>query len=315
MSEVVLSETTETKDAPLATELCGIKMRTPILAASGTFGFGEEFADFVDLRRLGAVVVKGLTLKARRGNDGVRVAETAGGMLNSIGLENPGVDVFLKEILPRITKYDMNVIANISGGTVEEYGRLAEKLDVPLVAAVEVNISCPNVKEGGIAFGTNPASAQAVTREVKSRTKKPVIVKLSPNACDIAAMAKACEDAGADAISLVNTLTGMQIDTRTWRPALGNVTGGLSGPCIKPIALRMVYEAARVCRVPIVGMGGIASANDAVEFFLAGASAVAVGTANFIDPRTTMNIADGLLSYLKEKKLGGIKELVGKVKV
>ncbi len=297
----------------LKTELMGIPMNTPVLTASGTFGFGEEFADFVDLSLLGGVMVKGTTWKPRRGNDGVRIAETPSGMLNCIGLENPGVEVFLRETLPRLAKYRMNVVVNISGTTVEEYGLLAEMLDVPGVAAIELNVSCPNVKDGGIVFGTDPKAAAAVVRAAKKWTKKPVILKLSPNVTDIVLMARAVEDAGADAISLINTLMGMEIDIHTWRPTLGNITGGLSGPCVKPVALRMVWQTAQAVKVPIIGMGGISSWQDAVEFFLAGASAVAVGTANFVNPHVTMEIIEGLESYLQEKKLSNIRELVGKV--
>ena len=297
----------------LRTEVAGIPMRTPVLTASGTFGFGEEFADFVDLSLLGGVMVKGTTLKPRRGNEGVRIAETPGGMLNCIGLENPGVEVFLQDTLPRLAKYRMNVIVNISGTTVEEYGLLAEMLDVPGVAAIELNVSCPNVKDGGIVFGTDPKAASEVVRSAKRWTKKPVILKLSPNVTDIVLMARAVEDAGADAISLINTLMGMEIDIRTWKPTLGNVTGGLSGPCVKPVALRMVWQVAQQVKIPLIGMGGIASWQDAVEFLLAGASAVAVGTANFVDPRTTMDIIDGLEGYLRERGLGNVRELVGKV--
>ena len=303
------------KDTLLATDLCGIKMKTPILTGSGTFGFGEEFADFVDLSSIGGVVVKGTTLKPRRGNDGVRITETPAGMLNCIGLENPGVEVFLKETLPRIRQYDMNVIVNISGSSVEDYGLLAEKLDATDIAAIEVNISCPNVKEGGIVFGTDPKAAAAVTRAVKSHTGKPVIVKLSPNVTDIVCMAKAVEDAGADAISLINTLLGMQIDIRTWTPVLGNITGGLSGPCVKPVAVRMVWQVAQAVHVPIIGMGGIMSAEDAVEFFLAGASAVAIGTANFTDPSCISKISDDLAAYLAAHRLENIHDLIGKIKV
>ena len=303
------------KDTLLATDLCGIKMKTPILTGSGTFGFGEEFADFVDLSSIGGVVVKGTTLKPRRGNDGIRITETPAGMLNCIGLENPGVEVFLKETLPRIRQYDMNVIVNISGSSVEDYGLLAEKLDATDIAAIEVNISCPNVKEGGIVFGTDPKAAAAVTRAVKSHTGKPVIVKLSPNVTDIVCMAKAVEDAGADAISLINTLLGMQIDIRTWTPVLGNITGGLSGPCVKPVAVRMVWQVAQAVHVPIIGMGGIMSAEDAVEFFLAGASAVAIGTANFTDPSCITKISDELAAYLAAHRLENIHDLIGKIKI
>ena len=239
-----MSKDIDMQDKRLHTSIAGIYMNTPVLTASGTFGFGEEFADFVDLSRLGGVMVKGTTLKPRRGNDGVRITETPKGMLNCIGLENPGVEIFLQETLPRIAKYDMNVIVNISGSTVEEYGILAEMLDVPEVAAIELNVSCPNVKEGGIVFGTDPKAAAAVVREAKAHTQKPVILKLSPNVTDIVTMAKAVEAAGADVISLINTLLGMEINIHSRKPTLGNITGGLSGPCIKPVALRMVYQVA-----------------------------------------------------------------------
>ncbi len=308
-----MSQVMQEKDAKLHTDLAGIAMNTPVLTASGTFGFGEEFADFVDLARLGGVMVKGTTLKPRRGNDGVRITESPMGMMNCIGLENPGVEVFLKETLPRIGQYGMNIIVNISGSTVEEYGVLAGMLDVEGVAAIELNVSCPNVKEGGIVFGTDPKAAAAVVRAAKKHTKKPVILKLSPNVTDIVTMAKACEDAGADILSLINTLMGMEIDIHTQRPTLGNITGGLSGPCIKPIAVRMVWQVAQAVKVPIIGMGGISSVEDAVEFFLAGASAVAVGTANFADPAVTMKICDGLNEYLAKRSLGSIQDIVGKV--
>lgn len=310
-----MSHVLQEKDAKLHTNLAGIAMNTPVLTASGTFGFGEEFADFVDLSRLGGVMVKGTTLKPRRGNDGVRITESPMGMMNCIGLENPGVEVFLKETLPRIEQYGMNVIVNISGSTVEEYGILAEKLDVEGVAAIELNVSCPNVKEGGIVFGTDPKAAAAVVREAKKHTKKPVILKLSPNVTDIVTMAKACEDAGADILSLINTLMGMEINIHTQRPTLGNITGGLSGPCIKPVALRMVWQVAQAVKVPIIGMGGISCFEDAVEFFLAGASAVAVGTANFADPAVTMKICDGLNDYLAKRNLDSIQDIVGKVQI
>ena len=298
-------------DKRLHTNLAGIYMNTPVLTASGTFGFGEEFAEFVDLSRLGGVMVKGTTLKPRRGNEGVRITETPMGMLNCIGLENPGVDVFLQETLPRLANYNMNVIVNISGSTVEEYGILAEMLDVPGVAAIELNVSCPNVKEGGIVFGTDPKAATAVVKEAKARTKKPVILKLSPNVTDIVTMAKAVEDAGADIISLINTLLGMEINIHTQKPTLGNVTGGLSGPCVKPVALRMVYQVAKAVNVPLIGMGGISCAEDAIEFLLAGASAVAVGTANFSDPAVTMKICDGINDYLAQRHLESVQDIIG----
>lgn len=303
------------QDKRLHTSIAGIYMNTPVLTASGTFGFGEEFADFVDLSRLGGVMVKGTTLKPRRGNDGVRITETPKGMLNCIGLENPGVEIFLQETLPRIAKYDMNVIVNISGSTVEEYGILAEMLDVPEVAAIELNVSCPNVKEGGIVFGTDPKAAAAVVREAKAHTQKPVILKLSPNVTDIVTMAKAVEAAGADVISLINTLLGMEINIHSRKPTLGNITGGLSGPCIKPVALRMVYQVANAVQVPIIGMGGISTWEDAAEFLLAGASAVAVGTANFTDPAVTMKICDGLNEYLARQHIESVQEIVGAVEI
>lgn len=297
----------------LHTKLLGLDMKTPVMTASGTFGFGEEFADFVDLSLLGGVMVKGTTLKPRRGNEGVRIAETAGGagMLNCIGLENPGVELFLQETLPRLEQYHMNVIVNISGSTVEEYGVLAKMLDVPGVAAIELNVSCPNVREGGIVFGTDPKAASAVVREAKADTSKPVIIKLSPNVTDIVAMARAVEEAGADAISMINTLLGMEIDIEKRCPVLGNVTGGLSGPCVKPVALRMVYQVAQAVQIPIIGMGGISCWQDAVQFFLAGADAISVGTANFVDPAVTMKICQGLDDYLSQKGLSHISELVG----
>ena len=310
-----MSRTVDFADNRLQTNLAGIAMNTPVLTASGTFGFGEEFADFVDLHRLGGVMVKGTTLKPRRGNDGVRITETPMGMMNCIGLENPGVEIFLKETLPRLQTYDMNVIVNISGSTAEEYGILAEMLDVPGVAALELNVSCPNVREGGIVFGTDPKAAAAVVREAKSHTKKPVILKLSPNVTDIVTMAKAVEAAGAAVISLINTLMGMEINIRTRKPTLGNITGGLSGPCVKPVALRMVWQVAQAVQVPIIGMGGITSWEDAVEFFLAGASAIAVGTANFMDPAVTMKICDGLNDYLAQNHIDHIQDLVGKIEL
>lgn len=297
----------------LSTNIAGIAMETPVLTASGTFGFGEEFADFVSLRRLGAVVVKGTTLKPRRGNDGVRMAETPMGMLNSIGLENPGVEFFLQTLLPRLAPYGMNVIVNISGSSADEYGELAKHLDVPGVAGIELNVSCPNVKEGGILFGASPDAVASVVRAAKAHTKKPVILKLSPNVTDIVPIAQAAERAGADALSLINTLLGMDIDIKTRRPVLGNITGGLSGPAVKPVALRLVWQTARAVQIPVIGMGGIMTADDAIAFFLAGASAVAVGTANFVDPAVTETIIQGIEAYLVRYQVAHIQELVGKL--
>lgn len=299
----------------LAVTIAGIPMKTPVIAASGTFGFGLEYKDFINLNEIGAIAVKGLTLEPRSGNQGRRIAETPSGMLNSIGLENPGVDAFLKTILPKINRYDVPVIANISGNTVEEYALMAKKLTVAGVAGLEVNISCPNVKNGCLAFGVDPESAATVTAVVKSNTTLPVIVKLSPNVTDIATMAKAVEAAGADAISLINTLMGMAVDIHSWRPVLGNVVGGLSGPAVKPVALRMVWQVAQAVSVPVIGMGGIMTAEDALEFMLAGAAAISVGTANLVNPRAAADIAQGMADYLQKRKLQHINELVGKLKI
>lgn len=302
-----------TRDGRLNICLAGIDMKTPVMAASGTFGFGPEYSDFVDLSKVGAIVVKGTTLKPRAGNTGCRIAETPSGMLNSIGLENPGVEYFLNSILPQLAAYEVPIIVNASGNTEEEYGQLASLLNVPGVAALEVNISCPNVKQGGIAFGTDCTSAAGVVEIVRKNTTKPVIVKLSPNVTDVVSMAKAVEAAGADAISLINTLLGMAIDVQSWRPKLGNVVGGLSGPAVKPVAVRMVWQVAKAVQVPVIGMGGIMNAEDAVEFMLAGASAVAVGTANFIEPRSLELIAEGMSDYLVERGISHISQLIGKV--
>ena len=297
----------------LAVNIAGIKMKTPIMTASGTFGFGLEYQDFLDLNQIGALVVKGTTLLPRSGNSGRRIAETPAGMLNCIGLENPGSQTLVEEILPKLSQYNIPVIVNISGNTVEEYGELAAKLTVQGVSGLELNISCPNVKQGGIAFGTDQNSAAAVVKSVKANTSLPVIVKLSPNVTDIVSMAKAVEDAGADAISLINTLLGMAIDIQNWRPVLGNTVGGLSGPAIKPVALRMVWQVAQAVSVPVIGMGGISTADDAIEFFLAGASAVSIGTANFVNPRATVDVAEGLEEYLSARGLEHIGQIVGKL--
>ena len=298
----------------LQTELLGIKLRTPLMAASGTFGFGEEFLDFQDPKDIGAIIVKGMTREPRKGNAGRRMAETPSGMLNCIGLQNPGVDVFLCKILPRIKQLDTPIIVNINGNVQEDYAYLAEVLDESGVVGIEVNISCPNTRHGCMAFGVIPETAANVTAEVKKRTRLPVIVKLSPNVTDITEIARAVEAAGADAVSLINTLVGMAIDTRTWQPVLGNVVGGLSGPAVKPVALRMVWQTAQAVKIPVIGMGGITSANDAVEFLLAGASAMAVGTANFVNPRAISDIAAGLADYLAVRQLDHVSQLVGKLK-
>jgi len=301
--------------ASLAVNLAGIQMKTPLMAASGTFGFGEEFADFVDLNEVGAIVVKGITREPRRGNAGRRIAETPSGMLNCIGLQNPGVDVFLRDILPRIKSFQAPIIVNINGNLIEDYAFLAEILNDSDVAGLEVNISCPNTKHGSMAFGVDPETAAEVTAEVRKRTKLPVIVKLSPNVTDITEIAKAVEAAGADAVSLINTLVGMAIDIRSWRPVLGNVVGGLSGPAVKPVALRMVWQTAQAVKIPVVGMGGISNASDAVEFLLAGAQAVAIGAANFVNPYSMQEIASGLEKYLEARGLNQVSQLVGQIKV
>lgn len=285
------------------------------MGASGTFGFGREYADFLDVNEIGAIVTKGVTPLPRSGNPGVRIAETPSGMLNCIGLENPGVEVFINEILPEIKKYDTAVIVNISAGTVEEYAKMAYLLDIDGVDALEVNISCPNVKEGGIVFGTDPKAAAAVTHAVKTHTSKTVIVKLSPNVTDITLMAKAVEAAGADAISLINTLTGMVIDINTRKPLLGNITGGLSGPAVKPIAVRMVWQVAKAVNIPLIGMGGITCAEDAIEFMLAGASAVAIGAYNFVEPAALKTVADGIADYMQKHNIEDVNELVGALQV
>ena len=299
----------------LAVDIGSLHLKNPVMGASGTFGFGREYEDFLDVNKIGAIVTKGVTPMPRAGNPGVRVAETPAGMLNCIGLENPGVDAFISDILPKIKHYDTPVIVNISAGSVEDYGKIAQKLDIDGVDALEVNISCPNVKEGGIVFGTDPRAAAAVTESVKKHTGKTVIVKLSPNVTDITVMAKAVEAAGADAISLINTLTGMSIDIRTRKPLLGNITGGLSGPAVKPIAVRMVWQAANAVKIPIIGMGGIASAEDAIEFMLAGASAVAVGAYNFVNPSALADIAGGIEAYLKANGIDDVRSLIGAVKI
>ncbi len=295
----------------LAVDIAGLKMKTPVTTASGTFGFGLEFTDFLDLEKVGAITVKGTTLAPRAGNKGQRVVETPSGILNCIGLENPGSDYFLKETLPKLKKYNVPVIVNIDASSPEEYGELAAKLDVKGVDAVEINVSCPNIKDGGLVFGTNAKSMAQVVKEVKKNTSKVVITKLSPNVTSITEMAKAAEDAGTDALSLINTLLGMKIDIHRQRPVLGNVTGGLSGPCIRPVAVRMCYEVAQAVKVPIVGMGGIMCAEDAIEFFLAGASAIAVGTANFVNPAIAETISLDILEYMDRHNIKKIQDMIG----
>ncbi len=291
-------------------------MQNPVTTASGTFGYGVEYADFVDLDRLGAIFVKGTTVEPREGNDYPRMAETPSGMLNSVGLQNRGVDYFVGQIYPGIKDYNTHIVVNVSGSTLEDYVQCAQKLvDLEKVPAIELNISCPNVKEGGMAFGTSCRSAAAVTRAVRDVYPKTLIVKLSPNVTDIAEIARAVEDEGADSVSLVNTFLGMAIDAERRRPRLSTVTGGLSGPCIKPIALRMVWQVYNAVKIPVIGMGGISSATDAIEFMLAGSTAIQIGTYNFIDPAISMKVIDGIEDYLKRHKLNSVSEIIGKLEI
>jgi dihydroorotate dehydrogenase (NAD+) catalytic subunit len=301
--------------ADMSVTFAGIRFKTPVVVASGTFGFGREYGAFFDLSHLGGICVKGLTLKERLGNPPPRIAETPMGILNSVGLQNPGVDVFIKRELPFLRQYDTNIIANISGNTVEEYCEMAEKLSEAGVDLLEVNISCPNVKAGGLAFGMSCESAALVAREVKKHSTVPVMIKLSPNAADIAAIALAVEEAGADAVSLINTLLGMKIDIDTMRPVLRNNTGGLSGPAVLPVAVRMVWQVAGAVKIPVLGMGGITKASDAVEMMLAGADLVSVGTALFIDPYAPVKVTEGIKAYLERKNISSAGELTGRVLV
>jgi len=294
-----------------AVNLCGVTLKNPVMTASGTFGSGMEFSEFCDLNRLGAVVTKGVANVPWPGNPTPRVMETTGGMLNAIGLQNPGIDVFCERDLPFLRQYDTNIIVNVCGHSTEEYLAVVERLNEEDVAMLEINISCPNVKEGGIAFGTNPKTAEEITAAIKKISKHPVIMKLSPNVTDITEMAKAVEAGGADAISLINTLTGMKIDIYRRKYALANKTGGLSGPAIKPVAVRMVNQCANAVKVPIIGMGGIATWEDAIEFMMAGATAVSVGTSNFHNPRVTMEIADGIEKFLEQQGISDINEIIG----
>ena len=295
----------------LETKFLGISMKNPVIAASGTFGFGLEYADGMKLSDLGAISLKGLSATPWSGNAGVRIAETPSGILNCIGLENPGVSYFKKEILPRLLQEDVPLIANVVGKTIEEYGEVAEALTDCGISALEVNISCPNVKNGSLAFGTHPETAAEVTRIVKAHTNLPVMMKLSPNVTDIVSIAKACEEAGADAVSLINTLMGMAIDAKTRRPILGNITGGLSGPCVKPVALRMVWQVARAVKIPVCGLGGIMTGMDAAEFLIAGASAVQVGTATLASPDAMPRIIRELSDWGDENKVANVSDLVG----
>ena len=293
-----------------------LELQNPVSTASGTFGYGTEYADFIDLNRLGAVFVKGTTLEPRQGNDYPRMAETPSGMLNAVGLQNKGVDYFISDIYPKIKDYNTHMIVNVSGSTVDDYIETAEKLaKLDKMPAIELNISCPNVKEGGMAFGTSCVSAAQVTREVRKVYPKTMIVKLSPNVTDITEIAQTVEEEGADAVSLVNTFLGMAIDAESRKQKLSTITGGLSGPAIKPIALRMVWQVYNSVKIPIIGMGGICNTADAIEFILAGSSAIQIGTYNFIDPQISIKILDGISDYLDRHKIASINDLVGKLEI
>ena len=293
--------------------IAGVTLNNPVMTASGTFGSGMEYSDFVDLNRLGAVVTKGVANVPWQGNPTPRVAETYGGMLNAIGLQNPGIDVFTERDIPFLKQYDTKIIVNVCGKTVEDYLEVVERLGEEPVDMLEINVSCPNVKEGAIAFGQKADCLYDITSQIKKKAKQPVIMKLSPNVTDITEMAKAAEAAGADALSMINTITGMKIDIHRRKFALANKTGGLSGPAIKPVAVRMVYQAAHAVQIPIIGMGGIATAEDAIEFLLAGASAVAVGAMNFVNPYATVEVVEGIEAYMKQYGIENVTDLIGAV--
>ncbi len=300
----------------MSVNLAGIPLRNPVMTASGTFGYGEEFSEYVNLETIGAFVTKGLSLKPRAGNPTPRIVETPGGMLNAIGLQNVGIDAFIAKKIPFVRTVNTPCIANFFGDTIDEYAEMTRRLDeIPEVVALEMNISCPNVKQGGIVFGTDPACAASVVAACRAATNKPLIVKLSPNVTDVVTMAKACVDAGADSLSLINTLIGMAIDLKKRRPVLANVTGGFSGPAIKPVALRMVWQVAKAVKVPIIGIGGIMNATDALEFILAGATAVQVGTASFINPSAAQTIVEEMESWLVANGVADIKSLIGALEV
>ena len=294
--------------------IAGVELKNPVMTASGTFGSGEEYSEFVDLSKLGAVVTKGVANVPWPGNPTPRVAEVYGGMLNAIGLQNPGIDVFVKRDIPFLKQYDTKIVVNVCGRSTKDYCEVVERLADEPVDLLEINISCPNVKEGSIAFGQNPKSVEDITKEIKRVAKQPVIMKLSPNVTDITETARAAEAGGADALSLINTLTGMKIDINRRKFVLANKTGGMSGPAIKPVAVRMVYQVAQAVNIPIIGMGGISCAEDAIEFLLAGASAVSVGTANFHNPAVTMEVIDGIEAYMKKNGFESVKDMVGIVK-
>jgi dihydroorotate dehydrogenase (NAD+) catalytic subunit len=298
----------------MSVDLCGVKLKNPLIAASGTFGFGREYDEFYDISRWGGISVKGLTNEPRPGNPPHRIAETPSGMLNSVGLQNPGIGAFIRDELPWLSRKDVVVIANVAGASTDDYAEAVRRLSDSSVDMIELNISCPNVKEGGVQFGICPESVLRVVGAVRKHCRKPLIVKLSPNVSDIASVAHAAEEAGADAISLINTITGMAIDARARRPILANITGGLSGPAIKPVALRMVWQAANAVRIPVVGMGGIETGTDAAEFLIAGAAAVMIGTANITDPTAGPRILAELENFMSENSVSDANELVGSLK-
>ena len=304
----------EIRNISMEVDIAGVKLKNPVMEASGTFGSGEEYSEFVGLNQLGAVVTKGVANVPWPGNPTPRIAETYGGMINAIGLQNPGVEVFAKRDIPFLKKYDTKIVVNVCGKTTEDYIEVVERLRDEPVDLLEINISCPNVKEGGIAFGQDPKAVEAITKAVKAHAKQPIIMKLSPNVTDITVMAKAAEAGGADAISLINTLTGMKIDIHRRTFAVANKTGGLSGPAIRPVAVRMAYQAAQAVKLPIIGMGGICNGEDALEFILAGATAVAVGTANFHNPYATVETVEGIRRYMEKYGVKDIKELIGAVR-
>jgi dihydroorotate dehydrogenase (NAD+) catalytic subunit len=311
-----INDCNEILNPRMGVNIGNLQLKNPIMTASGTFGYGEEYSSFVDLNRLGAVIVKGLSLEPRAGNPPPRLAETPCGLLNAIGLQNIGVKAFIEQKLPFLDGFATQIIANIFGETLDEYGKVAEILSsAGGVSALEVNISCPNVKKGGVAFGSNPEMAAEVARRVKQSTDLPVIMKLSPNVTDIALIAESVESAGADAVSLINTITGMSVDVKSRKPLLYNITGGLSGPAIKPVALRMVWQTVNRVKIPVIGLGGIMNAMDALEFIIVGAKAVQIGTANFIDPRATTNVLDGIIHYLNEHNISDISDLIGSLSV
>ncbi|WP_461633666.1 dihydroorotate dehydrogenase [Labilibaculum euxinus] len=299
----------------LEVKLKNLILKNPVMTASGTFGYGEEFEDFIDISQLGGILVKGTTRHHREGNPYPRMAETPSGMLNAVGLQNKGVEYFCDNIYPRINHYNTNILVNVSGSVIEDYVETAAMInELDKIPAIELNISCPNVKEGGMAFGTSCASAASVVREVRKVYKKHLMVKLSPNVTDITEIAKAVEEEGADSVSLINTLLGMAIDSETRKPLLSTVTGGLSGPCVKPVALRMVWQVFNAVNIPIVGLGGIMNAKDAIEFILAGASAIQIGTANFIDPQITVKVVEGIKEYMIRHQVENVTDLIGAIK-